>query len=345
MIETIKIPTPEYLNISELKSTAAGFPWFKALVKSSTSKTASNGKPFVDVELADKTGTIAAKMWDTETGPPVGQVITARGKINVWNDQKQVVLGHWTVDEDADLAEYVQSAHRPPEELWSDTVGLVEDYCAPNVRMLVLAILAHHKDKILTCPAAKGNHHARHGGLIEHTNSMAHLAVDICQHYESRYDAVVDIGLLVAGVVLHDLGKIHELSGPLGTEYTDTGKLVGHIPHGLLMLQEAMNVSGWFTNIDSYEDTETIDRLRHMILSHHGRLEWGSPVEPCTPEAIILHHIDMLDSRFDALATAVKEAAPGATWTAPSRALGGKAIYLGTPEIQPATETETSEVF
>lgn len=340
MIETIKIPTPEYLNISDLKSTAAGFPWFKVLVKSSTSKTASNGKPFVDVELADKTGTIAAKMWDTETGPPVGQVIAARGKINVWNDQKQVVLGHWTVDEDADLAEYIQSAHRPPEELFDDLEKLLETHCKGYIQYVVQNVLDANRSKLLTSPAAKGNHHARHGGLLEHTHSMAHLAIDICYHYESRYGAVVDLGLLVAGVILHDLGKVHELSGPIGTEYTDTGQLVGHIPHGLLMLESA--AKNWSK---APEALEKLDRLRHMILSHHGRLEWGSPVEPCTPEAIILHHIDMLDSRFDALATAVKEAAPGATWTAPSRALGGKAVYLGTPAIQPATETETSEVL
>ncbi len=338
MIETMKTLTPEYLNVSELKSTAAGFPWFKALVKSSTSKTASNGKPFVDVELADKTGTIAAKMWDTETGPPAGQVIIARGKLNVWNDQKQIVLAGWDVDEEADLAEYVQSSFVPSQELFDGLCELLHGRCDDGVAVLVENILLTHHTKLLTCPAAKGNHHARHGGLLEHTHSMVMLAIDICQHYRSRYEThIVDESLLITGIVLHDLGKIHELSGPLGTEYTDTGRLVGHIPHGLLMLERAL------LDNPGLVDDETADRLRHMILSHHGRLEWGSPVEPCTPEAIILHHLDMLDSRFDALATAVKESSAGARWTAPSRALGGKAVYLGTSNAIQIT-TETNEV-
>lgn len=330
----------ELMNVSELKSTNLRTVLsFKALVSSSDTKTTSTGKPFVDLEFSDKTGTISAKMWDTPTGPPVGKVILGRGKINVWNDQVQIVLGHWTVDEDADLYEYTQSSHRPATKLLDDLLSLLIDHCEHEVYVLVHDILATNRTKLLACPAAKGNHHARHGGLLEHTHSMAELALEICKHYRPRYESeIVDTGLLLAGVVLHDLGKIHELSGPIGTEYTDTGKLVGHIPYGLLMLEdEARN-----TDVDP----ETLDRLRHMILSHHGRLEWGSPVEPCTPEAIILHHIDMLDSRFDALATAVKEAAPGANWTQPSRALGGKAVYLGTSNaIQSATETTVNEVL
>lgn len=329
----------ELMNVSELKSTNLRTVLsFKALVSSSDTKTTSTGKPFVDLVLSDKTGTISAKMWDTPTGPPVGKVISARGKINVWNDQVQVVIGHWTVDEDADLAEYTTSSHRPPEELFDELRELPYEFCVQEVSILIRAILANYRDKLLACPAAKGNHHARHGGLLEHMHSMVHLAIGICRHYEERYGEVVDVNLLVAGVILHDLGKIHELSGPIGTEYTDAGKLIGHIPYGLLMLEDAAEAH----RIKS----ETLNRLRHMILSHHGRLEWGSPVEPCTPEAIILHHLDMLDSRFDALATAVKEAAPGATWTTPSRALGGKAVYLGTPNaIQPTTETIVNEVL
>ncbi len=342
MTEMIKSRTHEYLTVSQLKtgpSSAGRYLGIKALVKSSTSKTTSNGKPFVDLELTDKTGTIAAKMWDTETGPLAGQVIIASGKLNLWNDQLQIILEFWDVDEDPDLSEYAQGSHLPPEELFEDLQDSVRDYCEHDVATLVNDILSINKTKLLACPAAKGNHHARYGGLLEHTHSMLDLAVRICNHYRPRYEnQPVDMGLLIAGVVLHDLGKIHELSGPIGTEYTDTGRLIGHIPHGLLMLENAAKIHP--------VGPETLDRLRHMILSHHGRLEWGSPVEPCTPEAIILHHIDMLDSRFDALATAVKEAAPGANWTQPSRALGGKAVYLGTSNaIQSATETTVNEVL
>lgn len=327
-----------FSTVSELKSTTTARNLkSKVLVNSSTSKTAKNGNPFVDLELSDKTGTIAAKIWDCAGGPKPGTVIIIEQcTINVWQGQSQVVIYDWKADESANISDYTKSSFRPPEWLFDELLGLLIDHCEHDVYVLVHDILATNRTKLLACPAAAGNHHARHGGLLEHTHSMAHLAISVHNHYANRYVGkyVVDLGLLLAGVVLHDLGKIHELSGPIGTEYTDTGKLVGHIPYGLLMLEEEAKHSSI--------DPETLDRLRHMILSHHGKLEWGSPVEPCTPEAIILHHLDMLDSRFDALATAVNEAGRDATWTEKSFALGNKAIYIGTPAH---IQTDHDEVF
>ncbi|MFU8804228.1 MAG: 3'-5' exoribonuclease YhaM family protein, partial [Bradymonadaceae bacterium] len=315
---------------------------FKALVHSMDSRLTRAGKPFVDLVLQDKTGKISAKLWDTATGPAAGQVIYARGKVSEYQGQAQVVLGWHTVEEDADVSEYVTGSHRPPQELLDEVERLLYYNCEGPVWDVLSYIISNHKDALLTSPAAKGNHHARHGGLIEHIHSMMHLAIFHCEHYHDRYgEVVLDVGLVLAGVFLHDIGKVVELSGHIGTEYTTTGKLVGHIPHGLLMLERAIQAHVDDTkNVGENHLTEEMaDQLRHLILSHHGKMEWGSPIVPQTPEAVLLHQLDMMDSRMDPVCIAVQQAPPTGGWVQGSRAVGS--LYV-TSDGAPAESANAS---
>lgn len=314
----------KYMNIAELKvSKDTGEVHVAALVKNAEGKTTANGKPYVDFELTDKTGTINGKRWGSSDVPEIGTVIEVAAKLDEWQGVAQLNVQRFAPLPTEDIAKFIQSSHRPPQELLDEIRTLIADVCEGNLYTLIDDMLSAYEEQIISFPAAKGNHHARHGGLVEHTHSMAHLAVATVAHYESRYGKIIDVGLLVAGVVLHDLGKVFELSGSVGTEYTTSGKLVGHIPLGVLMLDKVI------ANSSAVLSDETVDRLMHMVLSHHGRLEWGSPVTPKTPEAILLHQLDMVDSRMDALATLIKEAPEEAEWTGRCRTFDNQEIYLG----------------
>lgn len=266
------------------------------LVKSANTLTTKTNKPYAAMTLQDATGTIEARGWNISEPAPAGTIIRASGKVAEWQGERQLNVDFWRTEEEANPADFAESAHRPAAELYAEVCELVQLHGREPITTLVLRILDNHDEALLSWPAASRHHHARVGGLIEHVHSMCQLAMVACDHYAARYKHSPDRALVIAGVVLHDLGKLTELSGPIGTEYTDAGKLMGHIPQGLLMLEQYLRLS-----TVGEEDSQ---RLRHLILSHHGRKEWGSPVEPRTPEAILLHLVDMLDSRMDAALSA-----------------------------------------
>jgi 3'-5' exoribonuclease len=163
---------------------------------------------------------------------------------------------------------------------------------APVLRRLLLAVLEHPevRDRLPVSPAAAGNHHAYRAGLVEHTLSMMRLASLIGQHYTQYYPGVIEPDLLVAGVLLHDLGKVWELEGDLVTTYSTPGNLVGHIPMGAAFIERVAREQGGIP-------IELVWELQHLILSHHGQYEYGSPKLPATIEAQILHFIDTMDAR------------------------------------------------
>lgn len=297
----------------------------KGLVTASAVRETANGKAYADFTISDKTGSIGVKKWGTSTAPELNTVVEVEGKINVWQDTKSINAASIAITNDPPGA-YVESSHVEPEVLFDRVRLMIEAKCTKPVSDLINDILRGFKTQLLDSPAAKNNHHARRGGLLEHTDSMIRLASQLHQHYDNIYGQTFDLGLLIAGIALHDIGKVAELSGSQGTEYTTTGKLVGHIPHGILMLEEGIQKvkeAG-----ETLPSPEIIDQLRHMILSHHGQLAWGSPVVPQTPEAIILHQLDMMDSRMDAVATAIRKSAPDAEWSDYNKALG-TSVYLG----------------
>jgi len=168
---------------------------------------------------------------------------------------------------------------------------------------LVEAILTGNREAIMSCPAARHHHHAFAGGLLEHTLSVTRSCVFLAEKYAEYYDGMappLDVGLVVAGAALHDVGKIRELQQqPEGTAYTAEGSMIGHLLMGRDMAREAAAAGDI--------DAETLLRLEHLIISHQRLPEWGSPTPPMTPEALIVHYADDLDAKFHMMATILRE--------------------------------------
>ena len=293
------------------------------LVRKSSQRETKAGSPYVALTLGDEFGDLEGRAWSTDLGgegpPAPGTVLTVGGKVSEWRGETQISVDHWTVKQDQDLSGLVPSAHLPGERLWQMVRDDIEKLCEGDVKKLTLYVLDALKDKLVAYPAAQGHHHARLSGLIQHISSMLELLHRVEVTYRPRYERELDTSIVAAAIVFHDLGKVLELSGPVGTEYTDVGRAVGHIAMGVQMLESAQLVSR--VSLDEHEVTH----LNHLILSHHGKKEWGSPVEPCTPEAILLHQLDMMDSRMDAALTAAASAGEGDRWVS----MGHGDLFVG----------------
>jgi len=283
-----------------------------------------NGDPYLAGRLRDKTMELEIRWWDRDSLPAEpGEVVRCKAEVGEYRGERQlVVYGLSSEGPDADPADYVESAHRPAEELLDEVRRLVDLHCEQPLIDLLDYVLGYrpmtrdpqHRDprssqgdRLRGAPAAKRNHHARHGGLIEHIHSMCWAACRMVEHYQERYgQSAPRLDLLLAGCILHDIGKLDELSGPIGTEYTECGELAGHIAIGLEYINDAAKVAHVAQSSGLYW------HLKHLILSHHGKNKWGSPVEPRTPEAVLLHQIDMIDSRLDPVCSALSKAGEGA---------------------------------
>lgn len=274
------------------------------LLNSASIRETTSGDPYVAGELRDKTGRLDLRMWQTDTHPEPGVVVAVDGYVDTYDGALQIVADSVVDADDKPTRDYVESAHRPPADLLDEIVHRVETHCQGDVYDLLLWVLrgdAERTEGLLAAPAARRNHHARHGGLLEHIWSMQRLAVSIWEHYWSMSGeaAAFDLPLLMGGTILHDIGKLEEHPDPAATETTERGELRGHIQAGVDLLRDAAKATG----VD--RDSELYWHLEHLILSHHGRKEWGSPVEPKTPEAVLLHQIDMLDSSAEPVRRAV----------------------------------------
>ncbi len=287
------------------------------LVQSKERKIARNGNPYLDVELRDATGVVRAKLWDCDRHAPefeADDVVRVAGDVEDFQGTLQIRLRkiQRCPPGEFDLRDYFPHSSRDPEEMFADLLARVRELPAGPVATLVLSVL---QDPALAgpfklAPAAMSYHHAYLGGLLEHVLSLVELAGRVCAHYPSLRKELV-----VAGLVLHDLGKIEELSYAGAFRYTTRGKLVGHISIGLEMVRAKMR------EIPAFPD-ELKTQIEHIILSHHGQLEFGSPKEPLFPEALVVHYLDDLDSKLASMRAqyAADKDRPG-EWTSRNPAL------------------------
>lgn len=247
-----------------------------------------SGDPYLRCTLQDKTGELPAVKWDTDDAPEPG-LYQVDGFAELYKGAMQVKING--IDPaDGDLSEYIRSTEIDTLEEGFDALlgDLGGEY--GDVARCIFAD-DEIREAFFTAPAATKNHHAFRGGLAEHTLSMCEAAARVSTHYRDTYgDDVLDPNLLLAGTLLHDLGKIFELEQD-GVEWKRQarGELVGHISECVAIIHDAC--------LACLASQDTRDRLIHMVLSHHGKREWGSPVEPRLVEAHILHCIDMMDSR------------------------------------------------
>ncbi|MEQ2878220.1 3'-5' exoribonuclease YhaM family protein [Enterococcus asini] len=277
------------------------------LIKNADVRLAKNGKKFIAFTFQDTSGTIDGKFWDASEEEiqrfTAGKVVALQGKREVYNGNPQVKIMHLRltkIDEPGEPTLYMERAPLKKEAMEEEINKTLFEITNPNWNRIVRFLLNKYQKEFFDFPAAKRNHHAFASGLAYHTVSMLRLGKAIVAEYPE-----LNSSLLYAGIILHDLGKVLELSGPMSTEYTLAGNLVGH----LVLVDEEIVKACIALKFD--ENKEDIVVLRHMVLSHHGLLEYGSPVRPRIMEAEILHQIDNLDASMQMMLTSIRQTTPG----------------------------------
>lgn len=281
-----------------------------------------NGKSFLDLELADVSGSMTGKVWSDSPALTrsfeVHRFVAFKGSVKSYRDQLQL-----TVDDCREACEddrphgfdetlLIPSTREDIDDLWRRLHRIYENEVErPLLVRLAREAIEVHGAALKEHPAAKSMHHAYRGGLLEHVVSMAELALLVCRHYGD-----LDRDLVLLGVLFHDLGKIRELGAMPANDYTLEGRLVGHVVIGRDLLLERCRA------IEGFPDDLRL-LLEHLVLSHQGKKEFASPVEPMTPEALVLHFVDDLDSKLNQL-RAVREANTGMSY---HRGLG-RFVYL-----------------
>lgn len=291
-----------------------------------------DGEPFLHLELMDRTGTTVGRAWN-EVEMLASRVskddfVALRGEVKEFAGDRYVEIADLDrVDDGAiDPADFFAVSRWDGAQLLEQLESLVEEHVeSAALRRFLAAALSDPdvSERLRTAPAAMRNHHAFLGGLVEHALSMTRLAVRISAHYADTYPGLLDGDLVVAGCILHDLAKVWELSWSRGIDYTDPGRLVGHIPMGIQFVRATAEA------MEPPPAEDLVWRLEHMVASHHGELEYGSPVTPKTPEAMVLHQIDMIDSRLNMCWNEAQSAwDAGSRWSDYSRPLGTR-IFVG----------------
>jgi 3'-5' exoribonuclease len=291
------------------------------------------GNLYLQLELRDRTGSISARMWNASESLfrqfSAGDFLQARGKVQLFQGSLQMILGHITPveAEKINLADFLPHTEQEVSKLLErlrQPLARMENY---HLRALVECFLMDDEFVRGLCRAPAGirNHHAYIGGLLEHMATLMEVAERILPCYPE-----LNRDLLLAGVFLHDIGKIRELGYDRAFTYTDEGQLTGHLVIGVEMLNDKISQVTQLTGEEF--PTELLLRLKHMILSHHGEYEFGSPKLPMTPEAIALHHLDSLDAKVHSFTRDIREDRnQTSAWTPYNQTLQRK-LYKGAAE-------------
>jgi len=303
----------------------SGWGYFLCAYKES--RTGRSGGEFLFLSLQDASAQVVAKlMTDVDRYKKefeAGEFVRVEGRGSLYNGQVQLVLSTIRrVNPDQDRQQgfreedAILSAPRPIDEMWSELQEHLRGVTNDHVRVLLNRIVADHESQLRVWPAAQQIHHAYRGGFLEHITKMAEVGRLVARAYGANED------LVLAGVLLHDIGKLQELAYEGGAgSYTRDGNLVGHIALGLMMVREACS------GISSFPD-ELRSQIEHLIASHHGVREYGSPVEPKTIEAFILASIDELDAKLNQVRKAIAEDPSDEEFTAWNKRLG-RVLYKG----------------
>ncbi|MBY6024305.1 3'-5' exoribonuclease YhaM [Priestia aryabhattai] len=295
------------------------------LIKSSTRGIASNGKPFLTVILQDKTGDIEAKLWDVspedEETYAAEKIVKVAGEVMNYRGRNQLKVRNIRPAQPQDgvrVSDFLEVAPLSREEMVEYITQSIFEMKNSNIQRMTRHLLNKYQSEFLEYPAATKNHHEFVSGLAYHVVSMLKLAKAFADLYPS-----LNRDLLYSGVILHDLGKVFELSGPVSTTYTVQGNLLGHISimvNEIGKTAEELGIEG-----------EEVMLLQHMVLSHHGKEEWGSPKKPLIKEAEMLHLIDNVDAKMNMLDRALDKTKPG-EYTERIFALDNRSFYKPTAE-------------
>ncbi len=309
------------------------------LVKSKTVNQTRQGSPFLILTLGDKTGAIEARVWDNVEEISAqfkeGDIVDITGQASTYKNQIQIQIQGLTRNRTrVDPTIYLESTPKDTARMLTELKELANGIQNTHLRTLVNAFLADHNfmSHFKRAPAAKYFHHGYLGGLLEHTLSVSQMAVKVAQQYLD-----LDGDLLLAGAILHDIGKTDELNYELTIEYSDQGRLLGHIVLGVLRLEEKLK------SIKDFPP-ELATPLKHLILSHHGEFDFGSPKRPKFLEAFALHLIDDLDAKMNGLSKLLKDDRRAGAWTAFSH-LFQRYLFKGDTAQQMERRDEKAELM
>lgn len=283
-----------------------------------------DGNPFLTVTLADKSGRIRGVVWDdvanAASAASAGDYVRVKASAGEYRGALQLVVKSLqaVAVEEVAPADFLPATKRDVDQMFTRLNALTDTIASPDLKGLMDAFWsdAQFVEMFKQAPAAKKMHHAYVGGLLEHTLSMALLADKVAGHYGG-----VDRDLLLVGAVLHDVGKVRELSYLHNIDYTDEGRLLSHIVIGVQMVEDKIRSLNGFSS-------ELATMVKHMIVSHHGARDFGSPEPPKTIEAVLLNYVDEIDSRVNAIREFMATEAQGETWT-PYHRLLERQFYIG----------------
>lgn len=291
------------------------------LAQEAAFKTSAKGSEYLELKLADASGDLKAFLWDVRAiegdldKVQADAFLKVKGQAAAFNGRLQLRLDkvRFALDEEVgDLARFFATSGRPLADMTAELDAAVARTRDPWLRRLLELLLVEDaglRAAFCRAPAAKSLHHAFLGGLLEHTLSVLGMAERACEHYPD-----LNRDLVAAGVLLHDLGKTAELTYQRSFAYSDEGNLIGHIA------MEAEWISRAAARIPDFPENLRMQIL-HIVLSHHGRLEYGSPVLPKTPEALLVHYLDDLDGKLEAMFRSIREDAGEGAWTPFSRTM------------------------
>ncbi len=273
------------------------FDGFFLLLSRQTRSTKTN-KPYLNLILCDKTGQLEGRIWDP--GDPRiakdverGDIVKARGSVSRFDDRMQMKVEQIrrAAAGEVDKADLMPATTCDVDAMWREVLDFVESFTEPNLKLLLTTILGNVElaQAYREAPAARQLHHAWLGGLLEHVISLLRLADRVVPNYP-----ILHRDLVLTGVILHDIGKVRELAWDVGFEYTVEGTLLGHIQMGTELVQQTIaGLPGFPPRLKTL--------VEHLILSHHGKLEFGSPKLPMIPEALVLNFLDDLDAKMQAV--------------------------------------------
>jgi len=294
------------------------------LVHEKEIRNTTDGKAYLRMELGDRSGTVEARMWEQfeVAAKDVGRddFVKVQARVEIYRNRPQLSLQQFRLarPEEIDLADYLPHTPHNVEELFRQLLGYVEGMKNPWLKQLVArmlndpAIAARYK----RAPAAKVMHHAYLGGLLEHVVALCGLAQLVATHYPE-----LDADLLLTAAVLHDVGKLDELCYERSVAYTTEGQLLGHIVMELETVAKAMDAIEGFP-----AKLKTV--VQHILISHHGQYEFGSPKLPMIREALVFHYLDDMDSKMAAARAALATESGEEDWSVYSGALGRKFLRL-----------------
>ncbi len=287
------------------------------------------GDLYLDLILRDNSGTVPAKIWDKvdefNEKFSAGNPVAIKGNIESFKDRLQLVIKKINIASVKNYGRYgfdpsliVPTSPYNPNKMWKRVVQIIGKMKNPFLKKVVSNIFREHKDKLLIHPASVMMHHNYRSGFLEHILSMAKIAEKLTPLYK------LDQDLVMAGVLLHDIGKLTEISSSLEAEYTDEGNFIGHIVIGRDMVRKASGKIKGFPKILQQQ-------LEHIILSHQGKFEWQSPKQPSFEEALLVHFIDNMDAKMNLMKLALEEDQQDGKWT-DRKNIFRTALYKGIDE-------------